>query len=125
VKIMREIIDQQLEETLKENKIVIVQFSSKTCAPCHQQTTLLESKLIPVIASKNVKFVKMFIEECQIKSSHYDIKRVPTILVFYKQQLVCFSENDRETDRIIGFRLDIDRVLFDLIQYLLNIEVKN
>ncbi len=92
--------DSEMEITNKEfneiinnsHKLVIVDFFAEWCMPC-----LMLSPIIDEIAEerKEVKFVKINIDENKEIASQYNISSIPC-LIFFKQ--------GKEEDRLIGMQ---------------------
>jgi len=82
------------DETFKTNietGIVVVDFYAEWCSPCKMLKPFLEKKQNEF---PNVKFFKVDTEECDRLTSIYQIKALPTVLIF---------KNGVEEERIVGF----------------------
>ena len=66
-------------EVLKEEGIVVVDFFATWCAPCKMLAPVLEDVQEEM---KNVKIVKVDIDENPNVASEYKVKNIPTIKVF-------------------------------------------
>ncbi len=73
--------DQNFEsEVLKSDKPVLVDFWAEWCAPCHMITPAVEA-LAEEYADR-VKFGKLNVDENQSVTARYQIRGIPTLLVF-------------------------------------------
>lgn len=78
-------------EVLKEEKLVLVDFSARWCGPCKMVAPILEEI---AYENNNVKIVKMDIDTSPFVSRKYRINSIPNIKFF---------KNGRVVDEIIGF----------------------
>lgn len=83
--------DQNFKELIKEGK-VIVDFFATWCGPCKMLGPVLEKV---AESYKDVKFVKMDVDECPNISKEFGIMSVPTLLKF---------ENGNLIDKRIGYQ---------------------
>lgn len=83
--------DQNFKELIKEGK-VIVDFFATWCGPCKMLGPVLEKVAEEY---KDVKFVKMDVDECPNISKEFGIMSVPTLLKF---------ENGNLIDKRIGYQ---------------------
>ena len=83
--------DQNFKELIKEGK-VIVDFFATWCGPCKMLGPVLEN-----VAEryKDVKFVKIDVDECPNISKEFSIMSVPTLIKF---------ENGNLIDKRIGYQ---------------------
>ena len=73
--------DQNFEsEVLKSDKPVLVDFWAEWCAPCHMITPAVEA-LAEEYADR-AKFGKLNVDENQSVTARYQIRGIPTLLVF-------------------------------------------
>ena len=84
-------VDNFVLEVLRSGELTIVDFSAKWCGPCRMLTPVLEK-----ISSENkdVKIVKIDVDDSPKTSSRYGIMNIP-MLMFFK--------NGRVVDEIVGF----------------------
>ena len=78
-------------EVLKEEGIVVVDFFANWCGPCNMLAPVLEDVQEEM---KNVKIVKVDIDENPNVASEYKVKNIPTIKVF---------KNGEEITTNVGF----------------------
>lgn len=79
------------EEVLASDLPVVVDFWSKTCPPCQVMGGLL-NELGPEYAGK-LKILKMNVDENRRTPGQFQIRSIPTIILFYK---------GRPVDTIVG-----------------------
>lgn len=95
--------NQIIEEVIKSDKLVIVDFFATWCAPCQMLTEVLHD--IDKEYTEKVEIFKVDVDENQEVAIRYGITAMPT-LVFFK--------GGEEVDRRVGF-LEKD-ALEDLIE---------
>lgn len=78
-------------EVLKEEGVVVVDFFATWCGPCKMLAPVLEDVQEEM---KNVKIVKVDIDENPNVASEYKVKNIPTIKVF---------KNGEEITTNVGF----------------------
>lgn len=67
------------QEVLKNNQPVLVDFSATWCQPCKQLTPILEKM---ADENKEIKFVKVDVDDCPDTSAKFKIRSVPTMILF-------------------------------------------
>ncbi len=72
-------------EVLKTKGVVLVDFYATWCGPCKATGPIIEQLAEEV---KNVKFVKVDVDQNQELSSQYQVFSIPTFLVFKDGQVV-------------------------------------
>lgn len=72
-------------EVLKNKGIVLVDFYAQWCGPCKMTGPIIE-KLAEEV--KNVKFVKVDVDQNQELTSQYQVFSIPTFLIFKDGQVV-------------------------------------
>lgn len=83
-----ELTEESLEKTVVENDIVIIDFWAPWCGPCKSFGPIYEevSEKYP-----DVVFAKVNTEEQQAIAAHFQIRSIPTLMIF-REQIVLFSE---------------------------------
>ena len=83
-----ELNEQNLEKTIVENDIVIIDFWAEWCGPCKSFSPIYEevSEKYP-----DIVFAKVNTEAEQAIAAHFQIRSIPTLMVF-REQIVLFSE---------------------------------
>jgi len=76
------------EETLKKNEIVIIDFWADWCGPCKSFAPTYEA-----VSEKHddIVFGKINTETEQELGSHFQIRSIPTLMIF-REQVVLFSQ---------------------------------
>jgi thioredoxin 1 len=83
-----EITQENFESTINENDTVLVDFWAPWCGPCHQFAPVFESMSE---AHPDIVFAKVNTEEQQEIAGHFQIRSIPTLMVF-RQQIIVFSQ---------------------------------
>lgn len=83
-----ELTKENLEEVITSNEIVLVDFWAPWCGPCKSFAPIYEE-----VAAKNegVVFAKVNTEEEQELGAHFQIRSIPTLMIF-RDQIVLYSE---------------------------------
>lgn len=83
-----ELNEQTLEKTVTENDIVIIDFWAPWCGPCKSFGPIYEE-----VSEKHpdIVFAKVNTEEEQAIGAHFQIRSIPTLMIF-REQIVLFSE---------------------------------
>lgn len=83
-----ELNEASLEKTVVENDIVIIDFWAPWCGPCKSFGPVYEE-----VSEKhpNIVFAKVNTEEEQAIAAHFQIRSIPTLMIF-REQIVLFSE---------------------------------
>ncbi|CAA6816672.1 MAG: Thioredoxin [uncultured Thiotrichaceae bacterium] len=79
---------QQFNEVIADNEIVIVDFWAEWCGPCKSFAPTYEkvSEL-----HEDIVFAKVDTEKEQELASHFQIRSIPTLMVF-REQVVLFAQ---------------------------------
>ena len=80
-----------VHEVLKAGELVIVDFSAKWCGPCKMLTPVLENISRE---NRNIKIVKIDIDDSPLVSERYRITNIPKLMFFKSGRIV---------DEIVGF----------------------
>ena len=83
-----EITSQTFEETITQNDIVIIDFWAPWCGPCRSFAPIYEK------VSENhsdIVFAKVNTEEEQELAAHFQIRSIPTLMIF-REQVVLFAQ---------------------------------
>ena len=96
---MQEIESEEIDDIVKNNKIVILDCYATWCQPCKTQAAMLEEL---EKRYKEVKFVKIDVDKDPEFSGIWEIYAVPTTIVFINEQIVVFGEDENSPDRIEG-----------------------
>lgn len=72
-------------EVLKSKEIVLVDFYAQWCSPCKMTRPIIEQLAEEI---KNVKFVKVDVDQNQELSSQHQIFSIPTFLIFKDGKVV-------------------------------------
>ncbi len=76
----------QLKSLLLENELVLLDFYANWCEPCKWLDSILEE--VDIATYKNEMLIKIDIEKYPELAETYQIKSVPVVCIFNKQQLV-------------------------------------
>ncbi len=83
-----ELNEENLEKTVLENDIVIIDFWAPWCGPCKSFGPIYEE-----VSEKHpdIVFAKVNTEDEQGIAAHFQIRSIPTLMIF-REQIVLFSE---------------------------------
>jgi len=102
-----EVNDKTIQETLKDNKVVLVDFWAEWCGPCRvlgPTITELESDF-----KEKAVIGKLNITDNPETSSKYGVRSIPTVIIY---------KNGEEVERLVGLR---DKTFYtDKLNYYLN-----
>lgn len=77
---MIQINSERLNELLSTKKVVFVDFKAEWCRPCHFLSTQLED-VVDKYHDK-VTFVKVDVEDETELATKYEVRSIPTVLIF-------------------------------------------
>jgi len=83
-----EITKENFESTVTDNDIVLIDFWASWCGPCKQFAPVFESMSE---AHPDMVFAKVNTEEQQELAGHFQIRSIPTLMIF-RQQIIVFSQ---------------------------------
>ena len=83
-----ELTKENFEATINGNDTVLVDYWAPWCGPCRQFAPVFESMSE---SHPNVVFAKVNTEEEQEIAGHFQIRSIPTLMVF-REQIVVFSQ---------------------------------
>ncbi|HNV97028.1 MAG TPA: thioredoxin [bacterium] len=100
--------DSNFDNFIKENNNVIVDFFADWCGPCKMLSPIIE-ELSEIYKDKDVKIVKVNVDEASAVSQKFDIMSIPTIIFF---------QDGKIKDTIIGLvtKETFENKIKDLIQ---------
>ena len=80
--------EQNFMETIEKNDMVIVDFWAQWCPPCRNFAPVFES-----VSEKypEIVFAKLNTEEEQGLASHFQIRSIPTLMIF-REQIIIFNQ---------------------------------
>lgn len=87
-------------EVLDFSGVVVVDFFATWCGPCRMLTPILEELEDEL---KDVKFVKIDIDEAEDIAADYDIMSVPTLLLFKNGDVVSTCVGSTSKSRVIDW----------------------
>lgn len=98
---VKEVMQAEFKELIKEEPLVLVDYSAVWCGPCRMQHEVLdelEKKL------DNVKIISIDIDQNLQMAQELNIHAVPTLQFFKNGSLVVFKTEEGDIDRLVGLR---------------------
>jgi len=83
-----EVTKENFNEVIENNDIVIVDFWAPWCGPCRTFAPIFEKA---AEANPEAAFVKINTEEEQELAAHFQIRSIPTLMVF-REQVLLFAQ---------------------------------
>ena len=83
-----EVTKENFSEVIENNEIVIVDFWAPWCGPCKSFAPIFEAA---AEANKDITFIKINTEEQQELASYFQIRSIPTLMVF-REQIIVFQQ---------------------------------
>ena len=83
-----EVTKENFSEVIEGNDIVVVDFWAPWCGPCQNFAPIFEAA---AEANPNVVFAKINTEDQQDLAGHFQIRSIPTLMVF-REKVIVFSQ---------------------------------
>jgi len=83
-----DVTKENFTEVIESNDIVVVDFWAPWCGPCQSFAPVFEAA---AEANPDTAFVKINTEEQQELAGHFQIRSIPTLMVF-REQVLIFSQ---------------------------------
>ena len=88
----------ELDKTLKESALVMIDFWADWCGPCHALNPLLKD--ISHEMSDKIKIVKVNVDDQKEIAEKFKIESMPTMVLYHKD----FPRDNGELERIVGVK---------------------
>jgi thioredoxin 1 len=72
------VTDSTFDETIKQNKLVLIDFWADWCGPCKKVSPILDE----ISSEFNLPVGKLNIDENQVKTQEYGVSSIPTMVLF-------------------------------------------
>jgi thioredoxin 1 len=94
---IEDIVEDDLEQIVKENDIVLVDLTAEWCPPCKKMAVALQE--FDAEIQPEIKICRINVDENRKLPTTLGVTGIPAIVIFYKGSLVCYDGN--ENDRLI------------------------
>ncbi|WP_455199345.1 thioredoxin [Kaarinaea lacus] len=101
-KAVMDVTKENFAEVIEGNDIVIVDFWAPWCGPCQSFAPIFEAA---AESNPDVKFVKINTEEQQELAGHFQIRSIPTLMIF-RDQIVIFAQPGVVPESALGKLLE-------------------
>ncbi|MHA1480459.1 MAG: thioredoxin family protein [Candidatus Thorarchaeota archaeon] len=99
---VEDISSDQLEQIIKDNKVVFVDCHAVWCGPCKALSPIME-ELDEKYGEKGLRVVKIDTDANREFSAQYQITGVPSVIVFAEGKKVVFDDGSgRQLDKLVG-----------------------
>lgn len=98
----------EFNELISDNEIVIIDFWAPWCGPCRSFAPIYEK-----VSDKHtdIVFAKVNTEEEEELSNHFQIRSIPTLMIF-REQVVLFAQpgmlSEGQLEEVIGKVREVD-----------------
>ncbi len=88
------------KEIVSSNKAVLIDFSAEWCGPCKMMHPILEQ--VKSEMGEDVKILKIDVDRNPKLADAYQVKGVPTLMVFKQGKLIWRESGVRQASELIG-----------------------
>lgn len=103
---MVELNDKNFKETIRDKKLVLVDFYATWCGPCGMQAKVLEK--LQTSRRLNFDIVKVNVDEAPKLAMEYGIDSIPTLMIFKGNELVKRLVGYTEEDEILNIIEEVE-----------------